>query len=118
MKPVDDQPVWSVVYFVVPAEFRGHGVALALLAGAIAYTRRRGARLIEAYPLDRPGRSHDEATWFGRKSMFDRARFEEVAQRKPQWPVRLAVPRKRPAPRPDASGCGADASLRRTSSPR
>jgi GNAT superfamily N-acetyltransferase len=96
MKPVDDQPVWSVVCFVVPAEFRGQGVAAALLAGAIAYARRQGARLIEAYPVDRPGRSHDEAMWFGSKSMFDRAGFEEVARRKSQRPVvRLALAGKR-----------------------
>jgi len=31
MKPVDDQPVWSVICFVVPSEYRGQGVARALL---------------------------------------------------------------------------------------
>lgn len=119
MKPVDDRPVWSVVCFVVPAEFRGQGVAEALLAGAIAYARRRGARLVEAYPVDRPGRSHDEAMWFGTKSMFDRAGFAEVARRKPQRPVlRLALTAKSPSPRRDPSSRGGDAPLRRTSSRR
>ncbi len=32
MKPVDDQPVWSIVCFVVPSEYRRQGVAGALLA--------------------------------------------------------------------------------------
>jgi len=36
MKPVDDQPVWSIICFVVPSEFRGQGVAHELLEGAIA----------------------------------------------------------------------------------
>lgn len=87
MKPVDDQPVWSIICFVVPAEHRGQGVAHALLQGAIAYARRRGARLLEAYPVDRRGRSSDDSMWFGAKSMYDAAGFEEVARRRPARPV-------------------------------
>ena len=96
MKPVDDKPVWSVVCFVVPAEYRGQGVARALLEGAVAHARRHGATLIEAYPVDRPERSKDDAMWFGAKSMYDAAGFEEVARRKPTRPiVRLEVGRRR-----------------------
>jgi ribosomal protein S18 acetylase RimI-like enzyme len=92
MKAVDDQPVWSIICFVVPGEHRGLGVAAALLDGAIAYARKRGARLLEAYPVDRPERSRDDSMWFGSMSMFDRAGFKEVARRKPQRPVvRLAL---------------------------
>ncbi len=91
MKRVDDAPVWSIVCFVVPAEHRRRGVARALLDGAIAYARRHGATLLEAYPMDR-GPSADETMWFGTKSMFDDAGFEEVARRKPQRPiVRLSL---------------------------
>jgi ribosomal protein S18 acetylase RimI-like enzyme len=87
MKPVDDQPVWSIVCFVVPSEFRGQGVAHALLDGGIAFARKKGARIVEAYPVDRPGRSSDDAMWFGPKSLYDRAGFVEVARRKPTRPV-------------------------------
>jgi GNAT superfamily N-acetyltransferase len=87
MKPIDDQPVWSVICFVVPSEHRGQGVAQALLAGAIAYARQNGAKLIEAYPVDRPGRSSDDFMWFGAKSMYDKMGFFEVARRKPQRPM-------------------------------
>ena len=87
MKPVDDQPVWSVICFVVPTEYRGQGVARALLNGAVAYAREHGARLIEAYPVDKPTRSNDESMWFGAKSMYDQAGFSEVARRKPHRPV-------------------------------
>ena len=87
MKPVDDQPVWSVICFVVPAEFRNQGVARALLDGAIAFARRRKVKLLEAYPVDKRGRSNDDSIWFGAKSMFDNAGFEEVARRKPTRPV-------------------------------
>jgi ribosomal protein S18 acetylase RimI-like enzyme len=87
MKPVDDAPVWSIICFVVPAEHRGQGVARALLDGAIAFAKRRKVKLLEAYPVDKRGRSADENMWFGAKSMFDAAGFEEVARRKPARPV-------------------------------
>jgi len=87
MKPVDEQPVWSIICFVVPAERRGQGVAQALLKGAVAYARKSGATLVEAYPVDKPARSHDDFMWFGAKSMYDKAGFTEVVRRKPQRPV-------------------------------
>ena len=88
MKPVDDAPgIWSVICFVVPPIYRGQGVAHALLKGAIAYAREHGAKLMEAYPVDKPARSNDNDMWFGPKSMYDRAGFHEVARRKPARPV-------------------------------
>jgi GNAT superfamily N-acetyltransferase len=87
MKPVDDKPVWSIVCFVVPKEHRGQGVARALLDGAVAYAKKKGATLVEAYPFDRTEHVDDQFMWFGAKSMFDDAGFEEVARRKPQRPI-------------------------------
>jgi ribosomal protein S18 acetylase RimI-like enzyme len=92
MKALDDRPVWSIICFVVPAEHRGQGVARALLDSAIAYAKKRGATLLEAYPVDKVERSADDAMWFGAKSMYDRAGFTEVARRRPHRPiVRLEV---------------------------
>ena len=92
MKPVDGAPVWSIVCFVVPGEFRGQGVAKALLDGAIAYAKKRGVECLEAYPVDKPARSPDDSMWFGAKSMYDAAGFTEVARRRPTRPVmRLAL---------------------------
>ena len=87
MKAVDDRTVWSIVCFVVPSACRGQGVATALLDGAIAYARKRGVRLLEAYPVDKSRRSADDSMWFGAKSMYDHAGFSEVARRKPHRPV-------------------------------
>jgi len=87
MKAVDDQPVWSVVCFVVPSEYRGQGVAQALLKAAVAYARKKGAKIAEGYPIDKPTRSSDGFMWFGAKSMYDKAGFEEVARHKPQRPI-------------------------------
>ena len=100
MKPVDDKSVWSIICFVVPSENRGQGVARALLQGAIAHAREHGASLLEAYPVDKADRSKDDAMWFGAKSMYDHAGFEEVARRKPTRPVvrlDLHAPRHKPS---------------------
>jgi len=92
MKPVDDQPVWSIVCFVVPSEYRQQGVARRLLAGAIHYARQRGVRLLEAYPIDRQKDPSAQSSWFGSKAMYDELDFEVVARRKPARPVvRLKV---------------------------
>lgn len=93
MKAVDDKPVWSIICFVVPAEFRGQGVAHALLRGAIAFAKKRGVRLLEAYPVERSARARDDSMWFGAKSMYDAAGFEEVARRKPHRPIVRLRPR-------------------------
>jgi len=87
MKPVDEKPVWSIVCFVVPAAHRGQGVAAALLAGAIAWAKKRDIRLLEAYPVDKQGTLREDSLWFGKASMFERAGFSEVARRKKTRPV-------------------------------
>jgi predicted GNAT family acetyltransferase len=92
MKPVDDQPVWSVVCFVVPSEYREQGIARELLAGAVEYARKKGVCLLEAYPVDKAEPSAADASWFGSSKMFAEAGFEEVARRRPDRPVvRLRV---------------------------
>jgi GNAT superfamily N-acetyltransferase len=52
LKRVDDQPVWSIVCFFVGKGFRGQGMMSALVHGAVAYARSRGARIVEGYPID------------------------------------------------------------------
>jgi GNAT superfamily N-acetyltransferase len=87
MKPVDEQPVWSIVCFVVPSAFRKQGVAREMLAGAVRYAKKRGVKLLEAYPVDKSEPSAADASWFGSKRMFDEAGFDEVARRRPDRPV-------------------------------
>lgn len=87
MKPVDDRPVWSIVCFFVDEHARGRGLAERMLRAATDYARSRGARLLEAYPVDREERTHPDDMFFGAKSMYDRAGFREVARRRPTRPV-------------------------------
>ncbi len=98
MRPVDDTPVWSIVCtYVVRAE-RGKGLQHKLLAGAVEYAREQGVRLLEAYPIDKAERSHDDFMFFGSRSLYERAGFHEVARRSP---TRVVMRRSL---RPRASG--------------
>ena len=87
MKPVDDRPVWSIVCFFVVRDARGRGLSDRMLEAATDYARTRGARLLEAYPVDKDERSDPDAMYFGARSIYDRAGFAEVARRKPTRPV-------------------------------
>jgi GNAT superfamily N-acetyltransferase len=98
MRSIDDKPVWSILCFVVPSEYRKQGVAHALLAAAIDFAKAQGATLLEAYPVDRDAPEAPDASWFGSCSMFVKAGFTEVARHKPTRPiVRLSLPRSRKA---------------------
>ena len=82
LAPVDDKPVWSIVCFVVSRSARGRGVAKVLLDGAIAWAKREGATILEAYPSDVKGRKVPAANLYhGSLSMFEDAGFEVVARR-------------------------------------
>ena len=76
---VDDQPVWSVVCFVVRPGYRRRGVAAAMLDGAVQYARGQGAQIVEGYPLDAEGARISAAfVYVGTVSMFERAGFTRV----------------------------------------
>ena len=66
---------------------RGRGVTKALVDGALKYARSNGARLVEAYPVDKAARRPADFMWFGAKNIFDSVGFKEVARRTPTRPV-------------------------------
>ena len=87
-RPVDDQPVWTVVCFFVARGYRGRGLTQALLRAAVAWAGDQGARILEAYPIDAAGkRRRDDALWTGLASTFRAVGFQEVARRGPTRPV-------------------------------
>jgi GNAT superfamily N-acetyltransferase len=91
MKPVDDAEVWSVVCTYVAKAHRGQGLQHRLLDGAIRYARDNGVRLLEAYPVDKPTRSHDDFMFFGSRGLYERAGFTVVVRRSP---TRLVMRRR------------------------
>jgi GNAT superfamily N-acetyltransferase len=83
MKPVDDAEVWSIVCFFVDKAHRGQGIQRRLLGAAIDHARAHDVRTLEAYPVDKVERSHDDFMFFGSRSLFERAGFKEVVRRSP-----------------------------------
>lgn len=82
LKPLDDQPVWSIVCFFVSHPHRHTGVSTALLKAAVAYAREQGARIVEAYPLISADRqSPGSELYMGILSAFLQAGFREVMRR-------------------------------------
>lgn len=101
MKPVDDADVWSIVCTYVAKTYRGQGLQHRLLSGAVDYARDSGVRLLEAYPVDKPERSHDDFMFFGSRGLYERAGFAEVVRRSP---TRLVMRRRlRPRASPGRS---------------
>lgn len=108
--PVGDAAVWSVVCFFIQPGRRGHGVGSALLSGAIDFARSHGAKVLEAYPIDRDSPISNGDAYTGLRSMFEKAGFRETG-RFDRWaaipaasgaePKRLVRPPGRPVMRLD-----------------
>jgi len=87
-RPLDERPAWIVVCLYVRPDQRGQGVSGALIAAAVAHARKRGARLLEAFPHD-PRRGEKLVpvfAWTGIAPPFRAAGFVEVARRTPKRP--------------------------------
>jgi len=80
IEAVDDLPVWSIFCVRVRPGFRGRGVSLDLVRGAVELARTHGAPAVEAIPVDNGGRKVDLTMAFvGTRGLFERAGFTKVA---------------------------------------
>jgi len=87
LKPVDQQPVWSVVCFFVAKEQRRNGLSVNLLKAAIDFVRDGGGRIVEGYPVDAKKKQADAFVWSGLASAFVEAGFKEVERRSETRPI-------------------------------
>ncbi|MGH7543122.1 MAG: GNAT family N-acetyltransferase [Gemmatimonadota bacterium] len=88
LKPVDNRPdVWSVPCFFVARAHRRQGLTVALLEAAVEHAARRGAAVVEGYPVEPAGEQADVFVYTGLASAFRRAGFREAARRSPTRPV-------------------------------
>ena len=77
---IDDLPVWSAWCIRVRPGYRGKGIALTLLRGAVDYAGSKGAPAVEGYPVDNKGRKVDLTMAFvGTRSLFEKAGFTKAA---------------------------------------
>ncbi len=86
--PVDAEPVWSVSCFFIARQYRRQGVTVPLLRAAVELARKKGARMVEGYPVDpQQGKLPGVFLWTGVPKTFLRAGFKEVARRSATRPV-------------------------------
>jgi GNAT superfamily N-acetyltransferase len=88
LKRIDDKPVWSVVCFFVEKSFRDKGVSVAVLKAAIGYAKKKGAKIVEGYPIDSRGKRWPGAfVYTALPSTFLKAGFKEVHRTSPTRPI-------------------------------
>lgn len=104
LAPVDDCPVWSISCLYIARPYRRRGVSVRLLEAAVQFARRRGARVVEGYPIE-PFADEVPAAfaWTGLVSAFRQAGFREVLWRSKARPIMRweagPRPRRRTAPK-------------------
>jgi GNAT superfamily N-acetyltransferase len=77
---IDDLDVWSLWCIRVRPGHRKQGISHALIEGAVAYARQRGAPAIEAYPVDNKGeRVNLTMAYVGTRALFESAGFTKAA---------------------------------------
>lgn len=88
LKPIDDQPVWSISCLFIQKSYRRRGVSTELLRAAISFAANHGARIVEGYPVQ-PSmeKMPDPFLWHGIPSAFLKAGFHEVERRSRSRPI-------------------------------
>lgn len=88
LKPVDEQPVWSVVCFFVAKGFRRQGMSVRLLQSAIDHVKKQGGRMVEGHPVDPKKPTMPAVFAFtGLRAAFVKAGFQEVLRRSETRPI-------------------------------
>ncbi|HEY3294803.1 MAG TPA: GNAT family N-acetyltransferase [bacterium] len=87
LKPVDEQPVWSIVCQFVLAPYRRQGVSAKLLEAVVKHVKKQGGKIVEGYPHDPKTDQPAAFVWTGLAPAFLEAGFEEVARRSATRPI-------------------------------
>ena len=75
----DDQSrdVWSIVCFFVHRRFRAQGMTRRLITAAVDHAKKKGAKVVEAYPVDRDAPSY---RFMGFVETFESMGFREIGR--------------------------------------
>jgi GNAT superfamily N-acetyltransferase len=72
-----DEGIWSIACFFVLRQYRRTGLTRRMLAAALEHARKRGARVVEGYPVDEGSPSY---RFMGFVPLFEQAGFKEVGR--------------------------------------
>ena len=88
LRPLDEQPVWSIVCFFVDKAYRKQGIMVKLLQAVVDYVRQQGGHVVEGYPVQpRTGTMPPAFAYTGLVSAFKKAGFVECARRSETRPI-------------------------------
>ena len=88
LKPLDDQPVWSIVCFFVDKNYGNAGLSVLLIQATIRYVKKQGGGIVEGYPVEpKKDKMPSVFAWTGFSSAFIKAGFSEVARRSETRPI-------------------------------
>ena len=88
LKPIDDEPVWSIVCLFVAKPYRNKGISVKLLKAAIDYASKQGSKIVEGYPVEpKKERYPDVFVYTGLASAFRKVGFIEVIRRSETRPI-------------------------------
>jgi GNAT superfamily N-acetyltransferase len=88
LKPVDHQPVWSVVCLFVAKAYRRRGVSTRLLSAAVEYVRKQGGKIVEGYAVEpKKEKTPDAFAFHGLAAAYRKAGFNEVIRRSETRPI-------------------------------
>lgn len=84
---VDDKAVWSIVCFFIKKAYRRRGNLEQLIKASLQFAKKRGAKIVEAYPIDAKKHTADVFVYTGLLSSFRKTGFVEVARRSATRPI-------------------------------
>lgn len=92
LKPVDEQPVWSITCFFIVRGYRRAGLSRRLIEAAVEWAKSQGAEIVEGYPKEKQkDKEADAFAWTGYAEAFRKAGFKEVARRSETRPIMRKV---------------------------
>lgn len=88
LKPVDENPVWSVVCLFIHKDYRRKGISSQILKHTVEFCKSKGADIVEGYPVvPYTDKIPAAFAWTGIPSAFEKAGFKEAARRSKSRPV-------------------------------
>ncbi|MGD0339026.1 MAG: GNAT family N-acetyltransferase [Bacteroidota bacterium] len=87
LERVDEKAVWSIVCFFIRRGFRRQGYLKLLIKAALQFAKKKGAKIVEAYPIAPKKKTADVFVYTGLYSSFKKTGFVEIARRSETRPI-------------------------------